>query len=932
MSRSPLCHAIRRVLLAVALVGTAPFALAQQAPPAEPEPEPQAPGQQPATTTLDRIEVTGSNIRRTDTETASPVQVVTRQEIERTGKATVAEYLQTLTADGSGSVPKTFGAGFAGGSAAISLRGLGAGSTLVLLNGRRMAPFGLADDGQKVFTDLSTIPMEAVERVEVLKDGASSIYGSDAIAGVVNIILRKDFTGAVAKASYGISGDSDGDTRKASLTLGTGDLAADGFNFFVNIEGSKSDRVAVSDRRNRKWIGTGDIRRWGYDPYSFGGLAGGIDGSGGATGSLVGNIERPDGTFTSLPGCAPLPGGGAQDANGGCFYDTSDFTTLTPEDQSLNFFARGTFALSDASELYTEFGFAKKSSFFQTTPTRIDSSWGYPGGAVNSRTGEGAIRLGVGHPDNPYGVPSRIRYVAGDVGPRAVDTDNEFFRFLAGVKGQLGEWDYDIGYLHSQTDLVQDRNGFLRYSAVQTVLSDPDSPVGYWNIGQGAEANSQALYDFISPTISASASSKLDAIDMKASRSLMDLPGGSLGLALGAEYRRQSAELKPVTYTDTGDIIGLGYSAYDGDQNVAAAYAELLAPVATWLELSGAVRVDSYEGGETATTPKVGFKLKPADWIAIRGTYAEGFRAPNPAETAGSSVGFATTQDPVRCALNATNCSLTVGFINQPNPDLEAEESKSYTLGLVLQPTDSTTLTVDAWEIKRSNEITTESLDTAIEKGNVVRGDDLVDGQPGTGTLLLAYTPYINATSTTVRGLDLDVRQSVDLEAWGKLRFDLQWSRMDSYELEETDGVTTEYAGTHGNCNVTNCIGTPKDRINFGATWEMDRWSVSGVVNYIGPMDNTFEEGGDCAAWFGPDPETGEPAPDGCEIPSFYTVDLSATWQPSDAWEIFGSVQNATDRVAPLDPTTYGALNYNPLHFSGALGRFYTLGVKYSFQ
>jgi iron complex outermembrane receptor protein len=133
----------------------------------------QAPGQPPATT-LDRIGVTGSNIRRTDTETASPVQVVTRQEIERTGKATVAEYLQTLTSDGSGSVPKTFGAGFASGSAAISLRGPGAGSTLVLPNGRRKAPFGLADDGQKVFTDPSTIPMEAVERVGVRKDGASS--------------------------------------------------------------------------------------------------------------------------------------------------------------------------------------------------------------------------------------------------------------------------------------------------------------------------------------------------------------------------------------------------------------------------------------------------------------------------------------------------------------------------------------------------------------------------------------------------------------------------------------------------------------------------------------------------------------------------------------------------------------------------------------
>lgn len=200
-------------------------------------------------TNLDRITVTGSNIPRTNTETPSPVQVVTRQEIDRTGKTTVAEYLQTITANGAGSIPKSFGNGFAGGGAGISLRGLGAGSTLVLLNGRRMATYGLADDGQKVFTDLSTIPLDAVERVEVLKDGASAIYGSDAIAGVVNIILRSDFQGAILRGSYGVSGDGDGDTRKATLTAGTGDMATDGWNAFFSLDVGKSDAIKISDRR-----------------------------------------------------------------------------------------------------------------------------------------------------------------------------------------------------------------------------------------------------------------------------------------------------------------------------------------------------------------------------------------------------------------------------------------------------------------------------------------------------------------------------------------------------------------------------------------------------------------------------------------------------------------------------------------------------------
>ena len=159
---------------------------------------------------IQRVEVTGSSIKRATAETASPIQVISREDIAKSGKATVAEYLQTLTADGAGSLPTGFGNGFAAGSTAISLRGLGATSTLVLLNGRRMAPFARADDGQKSFTDLSTVPMEAVERIEVLKDGASATYGADAIAGVVNIILRKDFTGLAFKAEAGESRYHDG--------------------------------------------------------------------------------------------------------------------------------------------------------------------------------------------------------------------------------------------------------------------------------------------------------------------------------------------------------------------------------------------------------------------------------------------------------------------------------------------------------------------------------------------------------------------------------------------------------------------------------------------------------------------------------------------------------------------------------------------------
>ena len=947
MPCSPLSHAIRRALLAVSLTGLAPLALAQaQDPDAPPS------GEQSDTTTLDRIEVTGSRIMRTDSETASPVQVIQRQEIDRTGKTNLGEYLQSLTVDGSGSVPKSFGAGFASGASGVSLRGLGAGSTLVLVNGRRIASYGLADDGQKVFTDLSIIPLEAVERVEVLKDGASSIYGSDAIAGVVNVILRRDFDGAVLKGSYGTSGDGDGNERKFSVTWGTGDLAQDGFNFFFSAEAAKSDEIYVRDRRNRKWIGNGDISRYGYDPTSFGGLFGFISDPNSLGGTsynsptgAVQAVGQPGSPVVPLQGadaCSQLSTATIQDPNGGCVWDSAQFTSLQPEQEYVNFFSRGTFALSDTTEFYAEFGYGKKKSSFHNTPNAVSGTWASPdGGAINANDGPDATIIGADHPDNPLGVDAGLRYSAFDVGPRTVDVDNQFARLLVGVKGIAGDWDYDVGYLHSETNLTSRRNGYLRYSRVREVLTDGDnSPVGWWRLGANAGENPQVLYDYIAPTIGTTAETRLEVVDAKVSRSLADLRGGALGLAIGAEWRRDVATLPPVTYTDQSDIIGLGYSAYDGAQEVTAAYVELNAPVLESLELNAALRMDDYKDGENSVTPKFGVKWKPASWIALRGTYAEGFRAPNPAETAGSSVGFATASNPVRCAIDVdpgtpgtqrpVNCPGPVAFINRPNQDLEPEESKSYSAGIVLQPTESTTLTLDAWQIKRENEITTQSLADALASGDYIAGDDLVNGVAGSGSLLAVFTSYINATSTKVSGIDLDARQSFDMGNAGRLSLDLQWSHVSKYEFVDTDGTRYDFAGTHDNCNVTNCLGTPKDRINFGATWDIGDWSVSGVANYRGKFDNVapYAVGPGCAATYA----NGDDAPGGCEIPSFTSIDLSANWRATDALEVFGSVQNATDRIAPLDPTTYGGLNYNPLDFSGAIGRFYTLGVKYSFQ
>jgi len=929
--RNPLAHSISSALAGGVLLLAGAFASSSAL-------------AQDQATNLDRITVTGSNIPRTNTETPSPVQVVTRQDIDRSGKTTVAEYLQTLTSDGAGSIPKTFGNGFAGGGAGISLRGLGAGSTLVLLNGRRMATYGLADDGQKVFTDLSTIPLDAVERVEVLKDGASAIYGSDAIAGVVNIILRSDFEGVILRGSYGLSGDSDGDAKKATLTAGTGDLVEDGWNAFFSLDVGKTDAIKISDRKDRKWIGTGDLRRWGIaasDAQFLSGafLNGATSGGAGPNGSVFDdrNVDADNPAFlVPLPGCQSvtnIPGQtDASIAEDGCLYDAAQqFRDLSPKEEYVNVFGRASFAYGEGGEIYTEIGYSKKETVFSNTPSGVSGSWGYPGGPVNASSGPGAVVLGPTHPDNPIpGQASRLRYSAWDVGPRVTTNTNEFTRFLVGTKGNWGEWGYDTAYLHSSTNLVNKRDGFLRYSAVQCALGDPACAGGTWRIGDNAGQNSQALYDYISPQIQANAKSSLDMFDFTVSRSLMDLKGGPLGLAIGTEWRKTSNSLTPQTYTDVGDIIGLGYSAYDGTQNVYAGYVELSAPVLEQLELSGAVRYDKYESGEGKATPKFGVKWTPVDWVALRATYAEGFRAPNPAENGdGGLAAFSTARDPVRCAASppadvTTNCGARpVAIITSPNPDLKPEESKSYSFGIVLQPTSTTSLTVDAWEIKRTNEIAQGSTADAIAAGSVLRDTDLINGIPGTGTILAVNTAYVNANSSRVRGIDTDIRQTFDVGP-GQLEMDLQWSHVLKFERTEGDN-TVDYVGTHGNCDVTNCIGTPEDRINFGTTWKQDAWSVSGVVNYISSLENKDRRGGDYLAFYA----DGTPVE---KISSFTTFDLSGRYNITDAFELNASVQNVFDRTAPLDPTTYGGVNYNPLHFSGAIGRYFTVGAKYTFN
>lgn len=929
---------------------------------------------QQATQELQRVTVTGSNIKRTDSETASPVQTITREDIQKSGATTIADVILGLNGNSNGSVPLSFGVGFAAGASGVSLRGLGANSTLVLLNGRRMAPYGLADDGQRTFVDLSTIPLDAVERVDVVKDGASAIYGSDAIAGVVNIITRQDFKGLILNASYGQTRYGDQKNPKASITGGFGDLGTDKYNVFFTLEAQKIGEVRQSDRADRGGIGDPDIMSRGYDLGTGTGYAG-YQISGTTVSSSNYGYARP---YTTQNGGTAVAGSSyvqlatpagcttpaAITALGytGCTWNQIDFLQLQPPEEKLNFLTRGTLEISPALSAFAEVGVFKSKVSTTYTPSTVSGQWA---DTVNGITlSNTAITMGPNHPDNPFnaasganggaGYNARLRYATADLGGRDNTYDTTVTRLLGGLKGTAASWDWEAGVLYTESKTDQTTDGYIRNSVLRDYLNGTNATglnptLTYYRLGVNAGLNSEAVRSAIAPHIENSSKTSITSIDLKASRELMQLQGGPMQLALGAEYRQEKVDSPPKPYTFEADIIGLGYSGFSGNRNVSAVYAELSAPVLKQLELTAALRSDQYSDYGNSTTPKVGFKFTPIPQLLIRGTYAEGFRAPGAAEngkSVGGSAGYTTVNDPVRCPVTglAADCAGTVMAISAANPDVKPEKSKSYTLGFVIEPVKDTSVSIDFWQITRKNEIlgadpaSVVANPAAFPSATIIRDTDNLPGVANSGTLLAVSAPYTNGSKTVTNGVDLDLRQRLALGEAGKLTGTLTWSHLNKFR-RTLNGIDFEYAGTDGPTSLSSSSGMPKDKATLSVTWDRGPISLTGTVNYVSGMRNTEYKGIDpafaatasgCLLAYSDGSDA--PGPD-CKTSSFTTFDVSGRYNVTKNLQIYGSILNVFDRVAPYDLSAfYGITHYNANYNQiGGLGRTYNVGLKYQF-
>jgi len=910
--------------------------------------------QQQATQELQRVTVTGSNIKRTDAETASPVQVLTREDIEKTGKQSIQEVLRGVTADGQGSIPSSFSNGFASGSAAVSLRGLGVNSTLVLVNGRRMTTYGLADDGSRTFVDLNSLPLEAVERIEVLKDGASAVYGADAVGGVVNVILRKNYTGGSIGGSYGQTGKGDGQTTRAFGSLGFGNIDTDKYNVFFSVEASQQKNIWS---RDRGFIGESDLRPYGYYDTTNGAPRPYIGLATPSTTSPYGVIRTPPlGTGTRV-NVIPCPPSQVDPNTNICRFNPLVEQEVQPEVDRLNFFGRGTLQFSPSLTAYVELGiFNSKSKANGTLGGNNDTGVYKPSSDPTAPPlfTHGLMILPASHPDNPTGTDRTLAYRPFELGGRDHHTDNTVFRLVQGLQGNAFGWDYDFGASYIKSRLKNENFGFINWDAMQAALNNGTYRINLPN------TTAPSVLAAVSPTLVTVPTSSIKSIDFKASRELMSLPGGALGVAVGAETRWESADSPAVPGTETASIVGLGYSQFSASRRVQAIYGEVVAPVAKWLELTGAARYDHYSDFGDSVTPKVGFKIKPIDQFAIRGTYSEAFRAPGPAEVGGSSFGFTS-----------------VGILSQGNPNIKPEKAKSYTLGLIAEPFPGTSATVDFWRINRTNEIV-QADPAAISSGQCTTSCDGTDAQhpdrrnaqglPGSqantflyydadGTLSAVTGFYGNAAKTKTDGVDLELRHRMSLGEVGRLTAQLNWTHVNKFQRTGPDGITYDYAGTQGPIVLSAGAGTPKDRATLSLTWDRGPYALTGAMNYVGPLtlidhkgevfpnngDGTVSDNtnglvqqyngtgdGNCGVY----DLAGNPWRGNCKVPSFITFDLFGKWTPMKNLDINFSIQNLFDRKAPLDPymvLTYG-INYNQTwHGAGAVGRFFTVGAKYSF-
>ena len=854
---------------------------------------------------LGRITVTGSHISRLDIEGPTPVLTITRQDIERTGVMTVGELLQQLPIDNGGTFNDTSNNTFAGGGTGVSFRGLGANTVLVLINGRRATNYGFANRFATFtsFVDLNSIPLGIVDRVEVLKDGASAIYGSDAIAGVINVILREDVEGGEVEVRYGQADDPGAEELMVNAVFGAVSARS---SATIMASYTSRDQLALRDRETSQ---TADhSSKGGFDFLSY----------------------RAANDFDFFP----LPGDGCDarpnmitDVWGTCAYNYNAHIVLPGATRtSLSGLFRHD--LGANMEFRAELGYMNAISDNISAPVTIDDN--------------DDLLAPVTNPWNVGGIDYfDFWYRTEDIGPRLSDVETDNFRSVFELSGLAfdGDWEWQLGAVYNRAVTTDNQENFVNKERMQSALSDGLDFSGDGIITMNEYYNIWTpITNPVDPGLSAAlrarpfrrSETELKSFDGNLSGPIAELPAGPLALAVGFETRDEKLVDQSDSASQANLILGSGGVSSAGSRSQTSVYAELGIPITDTFEAQVAARYEDYDGFGSETNPKLAAMWRPTDWLLVRGSWGEGFRAPSLAELfLGRSISFQNYVDQIRCPVTGNNidCTLDKQLDTIGNELLGPETSESYSLGVVIDVpgVENLTIGLDYWNFEHQNMISDIDQDEILEKEadcfnglptcdaalaalvtrTAATAGDIALGIPG--TISTVTSPFLNLSEQNTSGYDLELRYLWDTSRWGSFRFTNYLTYVDSYEfsLRQIDPLE-ELAGQYLQ---------PELRATTDISWSYNDFQVGLFNRYLGKHDQHED-----FAFFNDQ--------EGARIPSHSEWDVRFTYTGFSMFTLVVGVENFTSEDIPLD---WFATEGYDVGFYNDRGRFFYTQVGMQF-
>jgi iron complex outermembrane receptor protein len=905
MNTQPRIRASRTFVLSA--ISLAVLALAQQ-----------AAAQQIDAAPVQRVEVTGSSIKRLAAEDALPVTTLKAEDIVRQGMTTLADVMMALPQSAS-LQPSQAGSG-----TNINLRGLGINRTLVLLNGRRLANEAIADG----YANLDTIPISALARVEVLRDGASSIYGSDAIGGVVNFITKREVEGGSITAQVvQPQRKGGGDERRLTLTFGRGSIERDGWNVYGTIDFHERSRLLIADR-----IG---VIPDAATLASIGLAPGAASGGYATPANFTSSANKAQANPYYAGGClAPYSIQGAKNT---CVLNDNTYGNALYPNKQLSAYVKGTKQIDADNSVTLEYTRGDESIFSYKNPTQAvavgktlallpsSSKW-YPGGS-------GGVPAVAGI----TGQPLTVSWAVADGGP-AVTRDNQINqRLLLSADGRFGAWDYKTAASYGlSTRKIYFKSGYYSGPGLLTGLANGTlNPFGLQDEAGGTYLQSIAADGMLNRQ----AKVTYYGVDGTLSRALMALPGGDLAFAVGADIHRDGyedtkmAQAADITYAKV--VPGHG----EAQRTITGIYTEFDAPVTKALTLNAAVRIDRYSDVGNTVTPKLSFRYQPTKWMMFRGSANSGFRAPTLFDRYGyrSSVANTTTaarwDDPVLCpgptptipgtgaALAGQNasdvCNAKLNKMTGSNGMLKPEKSKGGTLGVVFEPSSALTVSLDYWQVNMQDMLA--NLPENVYFTNYAQYRNLFVRNADNSLAYIDNTT-MNLGGQIAGGVDVSANYLFPTTRFGSFRFGLDGTYLTRFDNQLVPGGAWmsnvgQFGWASNGTTSSQPIVTYRWKHTMTLAWEYGDWNATLTNNFNAKYR---------------DQNTAVAAQYYRDIPSYALWNVTTSVKLGKQLTVTAGVNNLFDKAPPITNNTV----YNYAYLSSAAnptGRAYNLRVNYAF-